>query len=69
MQLVSLGRNPEYMLIDTSTDWDARYWLTNREEFIDGLQNMEKTHVIQVSKSMKQLEFIKYKNHRKHNNC
>lgn len=44
--------NPQYMLVDTSTDWDTRYWLTNREEFVDGVRNLEKAGVIKPIKSM-----------------
>lgn len=38
--------NPEYMIVDTSTNWDVRYWLTNRQEFVDGLTTLTKAGVI-----------------------
>lgn len=40
----------EYMIVDTSQSWDARHFLTSREDFIDGLQNMEHEKIIAVYK-------------------
>ncbi len=37
---------PQYMIVDTSSDWDIRHFLTNRDEFISGLNNLEKQGVI-----------------------
>jgi len=34
--------NPEYLLVDTSANWDERSFLVNRERYIKGLQNLEK---------------------------
>jgi uncharacterized membrane protein len=42
--------NPTYMLVDTAIDWDARYWLTDRETFIQGVKNLEKMHHIKPIK-------------------
>lgn len=42
------GGYPEYLIVDTSPIWDARHFLTNREEFIKGLTNMETTKRISV---------------------
>jgi len=42
--------SPRYLLVDTSTDWDPRYWLTDRDTFIDGIHNLEKAKVIAVDK-------------------
>lgn len=39
---------PAYLIVDTSADWDARGFLTDRESFIDGLKNLEKADIIQV---------------------
>lgn len=39
--------SPQYMLVDTSTDWDIRYWLTTRENFVDAINNLQKAGVIQ----------------------
>jgi hypothetical protein len=36
----------DYILVDTSDSWDARHFLESKEEFIDGIQNLEKTEVI-----------------------
>ncbi|HSD98985.1 MAG TPA: DUF2079 domain-containing protein [Patescibacteria group bacterium] len=41
-----IADKPQYILVDTATDWDVRYWLTDRNTFIQGLQNMEKAGVI-----------------------
>jgi uncharacterized membrane protein len=38
--------NPEYLIVNTSTDWDARGFLVSREGFIKGLQNLEKKGII-----------------------
>lgn len=42
--------NPTYLIVDTSTDWDERYWLTTRENFINGLENLEKVNIIKKQK-------------------
>lgn len=41
------GGNPEYLIVDTSSSWDARHFLTSRENFIDGIKNLEIEGVIQ----------------------
>jgi uncharacterized membrane protein len=41
---------PQYLLVDTSIDWDIRHLLANRDNFIKGLKNMEKAGVIVVDK-------------------
>jgi hypothetical protein len=38
--------DPQYLFVDTSQEWDARHLLENREDFIDGLHNLEKTGTI-----------------------
>ena len=38
--------NPEYLIVDTSTEWDIRHLLTTREEYIQGLANLEKAGVV-----------------------
>lgn len=40
--------NPEYMIVDISPEYDTRYWLTNKNEFIEGLKNLEKGEVIKL---------------------
>jgi uncharacterized membrane protein len=42
--------NPEYMLVDTSSEWNITHLLANREDFIKGLENMEKDGVIRKHK-------------------
>lgn len=37
---------PEFLFVDTSSEWDARHLLANREDFIEGLTNLEKMGVI-----------------------
>lgn len=39
--------NPQFLIVDTSGDWDARGLLSDRESFVDGLENLEKAKVIQ----------------------
>jgi uncharacterized membrane protein len=38
--------NPEYLVVDTSKDWDIRHFLANRERFVEGIQNLETAGVI-----------------------
>lgn len=38
--------NPEFLIVDTSSDWDARHFLTDRPLFIKGLINLEKAKVV-----------------------
>ena len=38
--------NPQFLIVDTSTDWDARHLLIDRPLFIDGLNNLEKARII-----------------------
>lgn len=40
------GGNPKYLIVDTSEDWDARHFLTSRENFIKGIRSMEKAEII-----------------------
>jgi uncharacterized membrane protein len=42
--------SPDYLLVDTSPEWDARHLLGNRPEFIDGLHNLEKAHIVTIYK-------------------
>lgn len=37
---------PEYLIVDTSVEWDIRHLLISREDYIKGLQNLEKKKVI-----------------------
>lgn len=38
----------EYLLADTSIDWDVRHFLVDRADFIDGLKNLENSKVIKL---------------------
>jgi uncharacterized membrane protein len=40
------GGRPQFLLVDTSADWDARHLLVNREEFVKGITNLEKQQYI-----------------------
>lgn len=42
--------SPEFLLVDTSNDWDIRHLLANHEDFVDGLKNLEKESVITKNK-------------------
>jgi len=44
--------NPEFLLVDTSSEWDARHLLSDRPLFLAGLQNLEKTKVITKYKQL-----------------
>lgn len=43
--------SPQYMLTDISNNWDIRYWLTTRENFMDAINNLQKAGVIHPLKS------------------
>jgi hypothetical protein len=38
--------NPEFLIVDSSSDWDARHLLIDRPLFIDGLKNIEKAGIV-----------------------
>ncbi len=40
------GGTPKYLIVDTANEWDSRHLLAPREEYIAGLQNLEKTGII-----------------------
>ena len=42
--------NPEFLIVDTSSDWDARHLLIDRENYIKGLENIEKAGAIEIYK-------------------
>lgn len=44
--------NPEFIIVDTSTEWDTRHWLTNHDEFINALSNLEKEKRISLFKQI-----------------
>jgi len=39
--------NPQYLIVDTSSDWDARHLLENIPDFVDGLKNLEQAKIIE----------------------
>lgn len=47
---IKVRGKPEYLIVDASTEWDIRHFLTNREEYLNALSNMEKAGVINVYK-------------------
>ena len=40
--------HPQFLFVDTSPEWDIRHLLANRDDFIDGLKNLEKAKIIAV---------------------
>lgn len=44
--------NPQFLIIDTSSEWDARHLLTDRPLFLKGLQNIEKAKVVTIYKQL-----------------
>jgi uncharacterized membrane protein len=42
---------PVYLIVDTSSDWDLRHFLTTRDEFTNGLNNMVKMNYLKLYKS------------------
>jgi uncharacterized membrane protein len=43
---------PQYLIVDISGDWDARHLLEDRQDFISGLQSLEKTGVIRKHQTL-----------------
>lgn len=39
--------SPQYMIVDIGPTWDERHFLTTREDFIEGIENLEKEKVIE----------------------
>ena len=39
---------PRYLIVDTSSDWDKRHLLANRQDFVDGINNLEKAGAVSV---------------------
>lgn len=44
--------NPEFLFVDTSSEWDARHLLTDRPFFLSGLQNIERAGVVTKYKQL-----------------
>ncbi len=44
--------NPEFLIVDTSLNWDIRHLLADRRVFLDGLNNMEKSGIIKKYKQI-----------------
>lgn len=42
--------NQKYLIVDIGNEWDARHFLINREEFVQGIRNLEKYGVIKKYK-------------------
>lgn len=42
--------NPEFLIVDTAPDWDIRHFLTNRDNFIQGINNLKNAGVIKEYK-------------------
>jgi hypothetical protein len=43
-----VGGNPEYLLIDTGATWNILHYLTQREEFFEAINNLEKNGNIKL---------------------
>lgn len=56
--------SPEYLIVDTSENWDIRHLLANRDDYIDGLINLEKEGYIKREYKSNNAELYKIiKNH------
>lgn len=42
---------PKYLIVDTSPGWDLRHFLTTRDEFMSGLENMERAGYLKKYRS------------------
>lgn len=40
--------SPQYLIVDTSSDWDIRHLLIDRSLFTDGLKNLEKAKIVTI---------------------
>jgi len=43
---------PEYLFVDLSPEWDARHLLVDREQFTDGIHNLERVGIIHQAKKI-----------------
>lgn len=46
------GGNPTYLIVDTSPDWDIRHYLATREDYMKGLENIEKAGIVKKDKEI-----------------
>lgn len=44
--------NPAYLIVDTASSWDIRHLLANRDNYIKGLNNLEKMKIIKPYKTI-----------------
>ena len=44
--------SPQFLIVDTSSDWDARHLLIDRPQFLAGLKNLERAGMITVYKQI-----------------
>jgi uncharacterized membrane protein len=42
--------HPTYLIVDTSPNWDIRHLLANKEDYIEGLKNIEKQGIIKKTR-------------------
>lgn len=42
--------NPKYLFVDTSSEWDARHFLTDTDNFVKGLTNIEKAGIVKKNR-------------------
>ena len=54
-------KNPSYLIVDTSPQWDVRHLLTDRENFVKGLHNLEKMKRITMYKKVDSTVLYKVK--------
>jgi uncharacterized membrane protein len=44
--------SPEFLIVDTDSTWDARHFLIDRNDFLDGLLNLENEKVVEKYKQV-----------------
>jgi hypothetical protein len=51
--------NPQYLIVDTSSEWDARHLLENIPDFVDGLKNLEQAKIVKTYKTIGNAKLFK----------
>jgi hypothetical protein len=60
------GGDPSYLIVDTAPDWDIRHLLANRDDYIDGLHNLQKAGIISVDKQINDAVLYRINRHPSH---
>lgn len=43
-----IGKTPQYIVVDTSSEWDERHFLTTKDEFVERIEALKKANLIKA---------------------